>query len=46
MQPLHDVELNARNLKAKRKIALQELVDAFPWQGDTDYLLYKVEQVQ
>lgn len=23
-----------------------EKVDAFPWQGDTDYLVYKVEPVQ
>lgn len=28
------------------KCYYHEKVDAFPWQGDTDYLVYKVEPVQ
>lgn len=28
------------------KCSYEELIDAFPWQGDTDYIVYKVEQVQ
>lgn len=28
------------------KCYYREKVDAFPWQGDTDYLVYKVEPIQ
>lgn len=28
------------------KVYYRELIDAFPWQGDTDYIVYKVEPVQ
>jgi hypothetical protein len=28
------------------KCYYKELVNTFPWQGDTDYLVYRVEQVQ
>ena len=28
------------------KCHYKEKIDAFPWQGDTDYLVYKVEPVQ
>ena len=27
------------------KIYYKELNDAFPWQGDTDYMVYRVEPV-
>ncbi|MFZ1525748.1 MAG: hypothetical protein WAT22_13085 [Saprospiraceae bacterium] len=36
-----------QNFEGKNvRLHYRELVDAFPWQGDTDYLVYKVEQVQ
>jgi hypothetical protein len=28
------------------KCYYREKVDAFPWQGDTDYIVYRVEMVQ
>lgn len=28
------------------KLHYEEKVDAFPWQGDTDYIVYKVEALQ
>ncbi len=28
------------------KLHYREMVDAFPWQGDTDYIVYKVEPVE
>ncbi len=28
------------------KCHYKELVDAFPWQGDTDYIVYQVELIQ
>jgi hypothetical protein len=28
------------------RLHYKELVDAFPWQGDTDYMVYKVEEVK
>ncbi|MBK9151060.1 MAG: 6-phosphogluconate dehydrogenase [Saprospiraceae bacterium] len=27
------------------RLYYKELVDAFPWQGDTDYLVYKAEEI-
>lgn len=34
--------LEGRNLRVHYK----ELVNAFPWQGDTDYLVYKAEVIE
>ena len=28
------------------RLHFKEMVDAFPWQGDTDYMVYRVEQIQ
>lgn len=28
------------------KLYYKQLIDAFPWQGDTDYIVYKVEAIQ
>jgi hypothetical protein len=28
------------------KLHYKEIVDAFPWQGDTDYLVYSVDEVK
>lgn len=35
-------QLDGKNIKVYYK----ELIDPFPWQGDTKYLVYKVELVQ
>ena len=28
------------------RLNYKEMVDAFPWQGDTDYMVYKVEEIK
>lgn len=36
-----------QNLEGKNvRVHYKELVDAFPWQGDTDYLVYQVEEIK
>jgi hypothetical protein len=34
--------LEGKNIRLHYK----ELVDAFPWQGDTDYMVYKAEEIK
>jgi hypothetical protein len=42
-----DVYTAMQNLEGKNiRVHYRQLVDAFPWQGDTDYLVYKVEEVK
>ena len=35
-------KLEGKNVRLQYK----EVIDAFPWQGDTNYLVYKAEEVQ
>ena len=36
-----------QNLEGKNvRLHYKELVDAFPWQGETDYLVYQVEEIK
>ena len=28
------------------RLHYKEMIDAFPWQGDTDYMVYRVEEVK
>ncbi|MBK8347994.1 MAG: 6-phosphogluconate dehydrogenase [Saprospiraceae bacterium] len=36
-----------QNLEGKNvRLHYKQLINAFPWQGDTDYLVYKVEEVK
>lgn len=38
---------NLQNFEGKNvRLHYKEKVNAFPWQGDTDYLVYKVEEVK
>ncbi len=43
----NDVYNQIQNLEGKNiRVHYKELVDAFPWQGDTDYLVYQVEEIK
>jgi hypothetical protein len=36
-----------QNLEGKNiRVHYKELVNTFPWQGDTDYLVYKAEEIE
>lgn len=36
-----------QNLEGKNvRVHYKELIDAFPWQGETDYLIYQVEEIK
>jgi hypothetical protein len=42
-----DVYGQIQNLEGKNvRVHYKELIDAFPWQGDTDYLVYQVEEIK
>jgi len=42
-----EVYSTMQNLEGKNvRIHYKELIDAFPWQGDTDYQIYKVEEIK
>ena len=37
----------AQNLEGKNvRVYYRQKIDAFPWQGDTDYLVYKIEEAK
>ncbi|MFZ1751111.1 MAG: hypothetical protein WAU01_12995, partial [Saprospiraceae bacterium] len=36
-----------QNMEGKNvRLHYKELIDAFPWQGDTDYIVFKVEEIK
>ncbi len=42
-----EVYSSMQSLEGKNvRLHYRELVDGFPWQGDTDYLVFKVEEVK
>lgn len=42
-----DVYNQIQNFEGRNvRLHYKELIDAFPWQGDTDYMVYKVEEVK
>jgi len=42
-----DVYNTMQQLEGKNvRLHYKEMVDAFPWQGDTDYMVYRVEEVK
>lgn len=42
-----EVYRTIQNLEGKNvRLHYKEMVDAFPWQGDTNYMVYKVEEIK
>lgn len=41
------VYADIQNLEGKNvRLAYREVVDAFPWQGETDYIVYSAEEIK